>query len=62
MRHKVAFDLDEQAPRLLFDLVTDQQEKRNLIESPAAANVLDRLRVQLSEALLPLRAVGARGI
>ncbi len=62
MRHKVAFDLEEQAPRLLFDLVTDQQEKRNLIDTPAAANVLDGLRVQMAEALMPLRAVGPRGI
>ncbi len=57
LQHKVAFDVDTGEPRALFDLLKDPQEKQNLLATPGAANVLDALRWQLAQTLLPLRPV-----
>ncbi len=54
--HKVVFSVPSGEPRALFDLLHDPDERRNLIGSTAASNVLDALRAQLGEVLLPLRA------
>lgn len=57
LSHKVSFNLDTGEPGLLFDLTRDLAERTNLVDTPQAANVLDSLRWQLAEVLLPLRAV-----
>lgn len=59
LRHKVAFDVDTGEPRAVFDLLADAQERNNLVDLPQATDVLDAVRVQLAEALMPLRPVRA---
>jgi len=58
-QHKVVFHLDEYFgdPAVLFDLFADPHERRNLMGTPEASNVLDMLRWQLADVLLPLRPV-----
>lgn len=44
----------------LYDLLTDTDEKRNLIDETTGQNALESLRHRLADALLPLRAVAVR--
>jgi len=58
LRYKVAFDIATARPRLLFDLLRDPEERTDLLHTEVSANVLDMLRWQLGQSLLPLRAAG----
>jgi arylsulfatase len=55
-RHKVVFDTESGAAIGLYDLFADPDERRNLADTPQAANVLDPLRWRLGDAVLPLRS------
>lgn len=54
-QYRVCFDIESGEARALFDIRREIGEKRNLIDTVTAANVLDRLRWQLGDSLLPLR-------
>ncbi|MCC7146556.1 MAG: sulfatase-like hydrolase/transferase [Phycisphaeraceae bacterium] len=55
-QHKVVFDTEVQEPMALFDLLNDSDERQNLLETLAGANVIDSLRWRLADALMPIRA------
>ena len=54
-QHKVVFNVITKNAIGLYDLDADPGERTNLIDTPAAHNVLDALRWQLADTLLPLR-------
>ena len=58
LRYKVAFDVETARPRMLFDLLRDPEERNDLLDTEVSANVLDMLRWQLGQSLVPLRAGG----
>lgn len=58
-QHKIVFHRTTRQCLGLYDLLTDPDERVNLLGKPRGSNVLDALRWRLAEALLPLRAWAA---
>jgi arylsulfatase A-like enzyme len=59
-RHKIIFHRATGKCLGLYDLVTDEAEKKNLADSPVGMNMIDAMRLRLADALLPLRAVNIK--
>ncbi|MEX0746086.1 MAG: sulfatase-like hydrolase/transferase [Phycisphaeraceae bacterium] len=57
-RFKVVFNRTTRTCLGLYDLFNDPDEKRNLIDTPASARLLDPLRLRLADMLLPICGVG----
>ena len=55
-QHKVVFNVATENAIGLYDLDADPGERTNLINTATGQNVLDSLRCQLANTLLPLRA------
>jgi len=55
-RYKLVIDVEAHKPIGLYDLLNDSLEKSNLVDTAVGRNVLDALKLRLSDALLPLRA------
>jgi hypothetical protein len=59
LQHRIVFDTDRQQPLMIFDLLEDPDERRDLLGTPAGSNVIDMLRWQLAGELMPLRPIRA---
>lgn len=55
-RHKVIYEVNHGEALALFDLLTDPEEEKNLVNTPQGINVLDGLRWRLADALIGLRS------
>ena len=55
LRYKAVFNTQSAVPLALFDLVKDPDERHDIINASLSANVLDMLRWQLAQSLMPLR-------
>lgn len=56
-RHKAIFNTDTCLPIGLYDLLNDPQEQDNLVEEAKGKDLLDALRLRLSDVLMPLRGL-----
>ena len=61
-RHKAIFDVCDARPLALYDMLSKQEEARNIVDEPEGLNVLDSMRWRLVEALMPLRAQAVVGV
>ncbi|MEX2215454.1 MAG: sulfatase-like hydrolase/transferase [Phycisphaeraceae bacterium] len=56
-QYKVIFEVETGTALGLYDLLHDPDEEKNLVHTVTACNVLDSLRVRLSQTLLMMRAM-----
>lgn len=54
-RHKCVFHVETHEVIGLYDLLTDPDEKTNLLDSPRGLDVADSMRPRLADTLLPIR-------